>query len=357
MIGTLNSVYIDVHFLNVRVTKERRRIMGLRFRKSIKIAPGVKLNLNKKSMGVSVGTRGAHYSINSKGKKTATVGLPGTGISYTKSSGGGNTSSGSSNSSSTSSSGSNNGSGCVGCLMTFLVVCLAIAILGFIFKYAWIPGIIAIVYFAIKTPDKKQKIIRIGIAAAITLFSLIFCFTADKQPSSINVNWGKQEFDINETVELKITCEPEDASINSLSISDNDIASLEYSDGKAIISFKNEGTESIYFTANGSVNSDATTITVIDKEAQAEREREEAERKAAEEAEKQAELEAQKQAELEAQQKAAEQSQEPQEEMVWIPSSGSKYHSNSSCSGMKNPRQVTLSEAKSKGYTPCKRCH
>lgn len=42
---------------------------------------------------------------------------------------------------------------------------------------------------------------------------------------------------------------------------------------------------------------------------------------------------------------------------VWIPQSGSKYHSTPSCSGMKNPRQVSLSEAQSKGYTACKRCH
>lgn len=45
------------------------------------------------------------------------------------------------------------------------------------------------------------------------------------------------------------------------------------------------------------------------------------------------------------------------EEQVWIPSSGSKYHSNSSCSNMKNPRQVSKSEAESMGYSPCKRCH
>ncbi len=43
--------------------------------------------------------------------------------------------------------------------------------------------------------------------------------------------------------------------------------------------------------------------------------------------------------------------------MVWIPQSGSKYHSTSSCSGMKDPRQVTLTEAQSRGYTPCKRCY
>lgn len=63
--------------------------MALRVRKSIKIAKGVRLNIGKKSVGLSFGTRGLRYSINSSGRKTATVGLPGTGISYTKSSGGG----------------------------------------------------------------------------------------------------------------------------------------------------------------------------------------------------------------------------------------------------------------------------
>lgn len=63
--------------------------MGLRFRKSFKILPGVKLNLGKKSAGVSVGTTGARYSVNSSGRKTSTVGIPGTGLSYSKSSGGG----------------------------------------------------------------------------------------------------------------------------------------------------------------------------------------------------------------------------------------------------------------------------
>lgn len=43
--------------------------------------------------------------------------------------------------------------------------------------------------------------------------------------------------------------------------------------------------------------------------------------------------------------------------MVWIPQSGSKYHSSSGCSNMKNPSQVTQSEAESMGYEPCKKCH
>lgn len=43
--------------------------MGLRFRKSVKIAPGVKVNLNKKSTSVTFGGKGVHRTISSTGKK------------------------------------------------------------------------------------------------------------------------------------------------------------------------------------------------------------------------------------------------------------------------------------------------
>ena len=59
--------------------------MGLRFRKSVKIFPGVKLNFNKNSVGLSFGTRGARYSVNSDGRRTTSIGLPGTGLYWTDS--------------------------------------------------------------------------------------------------------------------------------------------------------------------------------------------------------------------------------------------------------------------------------
>ena len=62
--------------------------MGFRFRKSFKIAPGVKLNIGKKSAGVSVGGKGFSTSVSSSGRKTTSVGVPGTGLSYVSSSGG-----------------------------------------------------------------------------------------------------------------------------------------------------------------------------------------------------------------------------------------------------------------------------
>ena len=46
-----------------------------------------------------------------------------------------------------------------------------------------------------------------------------------------------------------------------------------------------------------------------------------------------------------------------QENMVWIPQSGAKYHSNSSCSNMNNPTQVSISQAQASGYEPCKKCY
>lgn len=62
--------------------------MGLRFRKSIKLGKHTRLNLNKKSFGVSFGGKGARFTLNSKGRQTSTFGIPGTGLSYTTTSGG-----------------------------------------------------------------------------------------------------------------------------------------------------------------------------------------------------------------------------------------------------------------------------
>ena len=58
--------------------------MGFNFRKSLKIAPGVKLNVTKKGISsLSVGKNGARVNIGKKGTKT-TVGIPGSGLSYSK---------------------------------------------------------------------------------------------------------------------------------------------------------------------------------------------------------------------------------------------------------------------------------
>ena len=55
--------------------------MSIRFRRRLKIAPGITLNFNKNSVGLSLGVRGAHYTMNSSGRRTISAGIPGTGIS------------------------------------------------------------------------------------------------------------------------------------------------------------------------------------------------------------------------------------------------------------------------------------
>lgn len=58
--------------------------MGWRYRKSKKILPGVRLNINKNSTSVTFGPKGLHYTVSSTGRKTASVGIPGSGLSYSK---------------------------------------------------------------------------------------------------------------------------------------------------------------------------------------------------------------------------------------------------------------------------------
>jgi hypothetical protein len=53
-----------------------------RFRRSVKLFPGVRLNFGKRSSSLSFGVKGAHYTVGTAGSRT-TFGIPGTGLSYT----------------------------------------------------------------------------------------------------------------------------------------------------------------------------------------------------------------------------------------------------------------------------------
>ena len=56
--------------------------MGFRFRKSINLGGGFKINLSKSGVGYSWGTKGARITKTAKGTKRTTLSVPGTGISY-----------------------------------------------------------------------------------------------------------------------------------------------------------------------------------------------------------------------------------------------------------------------------------
>ena len=59
--------------------------MGINFRKRIRLGKFINLNVGKQSAGLSFGIPGARFTVNTSGRKQASIGIPGTGLSYTKS--------------------------------------------------------------------------------------------------------------------------------------------------------------------------------------------------------------------------------------------------------------------------------
>ncbi len=58
--------------------------MGFKFRKSIKILPGLRIHLTHKGISsASIGKRGASVNVGKKGAR-ASVGIPGSGLFYSK---------------------------------------------------------------------------------------------------------------------------------------------------------------------------------------------------------------------------------------------------------------------------------
>lgn len=241
----------------------------------------------------------------------------------------------------------NNNAGCLGVLGIILLFAFAIAI----YSYFWIPAI-GILIYCLKSKKfeqyKKRNAVICSIVIATSLATFVW-LNIPEQLDSIQAEWETTEFVVGDTIEIPIDANPSDAEIKELEISKNNVATCKYIDGKATVTFKEPGEYNLFFIANETIKSDSQNIKIITQEEKAEQERiaaekAEQERLAAEQAE---------QERIAAEQAAT----QPQEPMVWIPASGSKYHSSSSCSGMNNPTQVTLSEAQNMGYEPCKRCH
>jgi Protein of unknown function (DUF4236) len=81
--GSRTAVQGKLSLYNNEDYRKATQIMGyFRFRRSIKLLPGIRWNIGKKSTSVSFGVRGLNYTLGTKGSRT-TVGIPGTGISYT----------------------------------------------------------------------------------------------------------------------------------------------------------------------------------------------------------------------------------------------------------------------------------
>jgi L,D-peptidoglycan transpeptidase YkuD (ErfK/YbiS/YcfS/YnhG family) len=63
--------------------REEGKDMGFRFRKRIKILPGVWFNLSKSGISTSIGGKGLTVNLKD-GKTKTTIGIPGTGLSYSE---------------------------------------------------------------------------------------------------------------------------------------------------------------------------------------------------------------------------------------------------------------------------------
>jgi hypothetical protein len=58
--------------------------MGLRFRRSWSVVPGIRFSLGLKGGSVSFGTRGLRYTVGTSSGHRVTAGIPGTGLSWTQ---------------------------------------------------------------------------------------------------------------------------------------------------------------------------------------------------------------------------------------------------------------------------------
>ncbi|WP_064691527.1 DUF4236 domain-containing protein [Rhizobium aegyptiacum] len=56
--------------------------MAVRFRKSFKLAPGLRLNVGKKGASLRVGPKGAGYTVGTSGQRVS-ASIPGTGVGFT----------------------------------------------------------------------------------------------------------------------------------------------------------------------------------------------------------------------------------------------------------------------------------
>lgn len=355
--------------------------MGFRFKKSKQIAPGVRVNFNKKSTSVTFGGKGVHHTINSNGKKTTSAGIPGSGLYYTSSSGGGgsrnnddssiNFASGSGNGSSSVPDPGNDGGNKKGCgaYLIYAVIALVIAIIcKYLTIFASIIAIPVFIYFW-RHKEKERRKLYLG----FTIFAFIFGYAFSVVPDidTISVKSDKNVvMDINSSKKFSYSVDPENSNTDKLKIVSSDPKILSVKLDKdhnkfTINSRSNAGTTTLYLKDdNADVTSKKIKVKVEDKKAiaEAKKKAEEEKKRKAEEAKKkeQARIAAEKK-KAEAAKQAAEQTTEQttteKEEMVWVSNTGSKYHSNPNCSGMRNPIKETLSDAKSRGLSPCSKCY
>ena len=357
--------------------------MGLRFRKSVKIAPGVRLNIGKKSVGISAGVKGARVSVNSSGRVTksvATSKIGGSGQSDNEQTHGAPRSAPDPQPSAPQPSPQKKYTGIkiLSIVLIALGLLLSIATIvgGLIFTALGCAGLHyrarRIAQDAGQTPAAPYKRRwQIIVAVAFVVLAAAGAMTPDPI-SEISVDGlVPTQLEVPEAREIVFTYSPADAPTDSITCtsSDSALASAEITsagNGKitCLVTPLAAGDVTITCSSN-TATAPAIDMKVTDPAAEEvarlaaeQAAKEEAERKAAEEAAAKAEAERKAAeeaaaAQAVAEQQAAAEQQQSTGQTVYITPTGERYHLDPDCGG-KNSHPVDISEVG--GRTPCKKC-
>lgn len=383
--------------------------MGLRFRKSIKVAPGVKINLGKKSAGISLGGKYGGVSFNTRSGTRTRVSAPGTGISYSTKIGG-QKSSGPVN---TNPSKHNN----EGCLIVCLKIFAYLMLAGLLIDFGWAVGIVWFIFYRKKLNDNPQKQKRMSILIGagsvlsfiIMIIMVISIITAPPTPNSITLssNVEGQQLQIGEEYIFTANVSPDDANISSLKfVVDRTSRATIVQDielpTQAVLQPQSAGTINVHVeSADIESNTltfeiveqvDATEATEIPETEPVEEilETETAESGNTTSSESTSDIttelpQTQQQEQPSSQEQAPMQEQTPQQPpaqeqtpqqppaqeqtpqqppaqnsqsstLVWVDDTAAKYHKKNGC-GMNNAYQVSIDQAIAMGKEPCGRCY
>ena len=325
--------------------------MSLRFRKSINLGKGFRINFNKKSVGVSFGTKGARMSINSKVRVTRSVGIPGTGLYDVKTTNLNKSTNKSNNTTehsgnipqSTTPSISNNNApnrkpslierifnhvpgyrtrtdknmviATVYYMLTLIMAVFMTDLFMFALVMMWsVPFVVFSVIDTIKSKEAK-KIIPVPICLFLLISSAM---SVEVAPTPEEIHLNNQEIlfeDINQEKSISYNVVPQNADKTNIELISSD-ADIAFFEGDTLHS-KSEGETTIYAALkNSDTKSEEIHVVVKDKEAEAKRAEEQAKREAEEKAKKEAEEKARKEAEEQAKREAEEKAKQEAEEKV-----------------------------------------
>lgn len=304
--------------------------MGLRFRKSVKVAPGVKFNLGKKSAGISLGGKYGGVSFNSSSGARSRISAPGTGLSYSAKIGDSSNNKSSKSSRVSAASGNSNGGGC---LITCLKIFGIFLFLPLIVCFGWILGIIWLVFLRKKLNDEPEKqkkyTIAVSILSVISLLLMISGFNpSSDSPDNPSLNDVTANTEIISSSEIEQVLNSEDTYSDGLN---TQILETEFSNYETETQTESDSLSDVDSTLKSEDSSESDSSSSITPAPTDQNES--------------------------AQESEAPVQEQKSSQMVWINDTATKYHRKSDCSGMLNARQVTEEEALSLGKTACKRCY